>query len=216
MNEKELAALQPAEQTGAAIRAALSRIASAKTSAQSRARDAQAELDEKMKGGTLTSAHRRKLEDIVHDQQQDVVMLDALAGQVEAPLADIELVERDERLGAARVALRDEMAALDAKWAAEYPPLHEALQKLLAERIELIERINAHSDEAQFVLKRVDLADFQLPTSEVRLLQTPEQRAEAAVPYWQRERRAVNDAVPKPTITIGGEVQTSGQHTWHR
>ena len=198
MNADQLAAFQrlPTAQTGASIRDALAQIGGARTSAMARIADAEAEIQEKQAAFTLTSAHRRKLADLIDDQRQDVAMLVALAVRVEAPLADIELIETNERLGRERIALQAELERLEATWAETYPSIDAQLRAALETRADFIRRVKAHNREAGGIFKHLDLSAFTLPTHELKLCKTSRERLlDRVLNHWQPGSRAYQRAL---------------------
>ena len=226
MKEKDVAALRPVEQTRVEICAALGRIADAKASAGEAAASIGAEKAEKTADFSLDSTHRRKLNDRLEDLQMDIAQLDALDAQVRAPLAEVEKAEREAAWDAERLEIREEMKRLDEQWAEQYPPLHHAIAELLEPRRDLARRIEEHNSATGNYLKSVDLAAFQLPSAEVRLMRTDEERAEASVPWHLQQSRAMAAAdearrqsrtalrpaaasfdPPRPTLTVGGVPQ---------
>jgi hypothetical protein len=219
MNEKELAALQPVGQTAVEIRAALSRIAAAKGSAQNRIRDAQAEIEERTGNFTLASTIRNKLSDLVSDQRQIVEMLDVLADQVEAPLAAIEATEQRAWMGQERASLLDEKVALDDKWDVEYRRIAADLAALVAERQDFTERARRHGWQRGAHLPGFDA--FEARTHEGQLPLTTAQRESQRLAEHRALRdvdEAINkaaacrgplvmsDSAPRPSLTVGGEL----------
>ena len=228
MTPEQLSALQnlPEENTGPSIRAALAKIASAKTSALSRIADAEAEMREKQATVTLDSAKRRKLADTIADQNLDIEMLDALAARITEPLAEIEDAERRKELGEEGARLLDEMEAHGRKWAAEYPRLAAELAELTAEREDFARRARAHGWAKGFHLPGIE--KFEQRTREGRLPLSAEQLEANRVAEFRAIREATEarnaaaasrattheSAPPRPVLTIGGVRQDMPGAGW--
>ena len=139
MTPAELEKLRPSADTSAAIREALARLKAVQNEAEAARAEAVHALAGLLKSGA-TAKDRRAAEDREADATFAVKQLDALAEELAEALKEAQAREAEAQSEAARQAVRRDADAHRRRWEADLPAAVQAIERLLIERRQIVQR----------------------------------------------------------------------------